>query len=48
MRAIAEWWRRLWSPCWFGHQPRVWECGGPGACWVLVCPRCRHLHQVRL
>lgn len=40
-------WRWLLSPCLFGHQPRVYERNATGHL-VLVCPRCRQSHLVRL
>jgi len=41
------WWRRLWSECWLGHQPRILERDERGRL-VLVCPRCRHASVVRV
>jgi hypothetical protein len=41
---LLQW---IFSPCHFRHETRVWE-RVPGKGWVLVCPRCRATHVVRL
>ena len=42
-------WRWLWSPCWLiGHDERVWERDEKGKRLLLVCPRCRDAHPVKL
>ncbi len=35
----ATFWRVLWSPCLFGHEPR-WRAIDDRGALVLVCPRC--------
>lgn len=44
MRRLLHW---LFSPCLFGHEPRLPE-RLPDGHFALVCPRCRRVHVVRL
>jgi hypothetical protein len=47
MPFLSALWRRLWSPCWLGHAPRVIDRDARGRL-VLVCPQCRHARVVTL